>query len=215
MSETARTGGLRERKRAATQAAIERAGLALVLERGYENVTVDMICEAATVSPRTFFNYFGSKEGVVLGALPPFPPDEAVHAFVRASGPSVLEDFLTMVTTALSVHEPHPELSRTRRLAIQRSPELVDRMIARMSDLEDQYAAVLLDRFAAGGRTPDAEPGLEDEARMVVGLAMTVLHYVMRKRRGSPVDAAGGREAIHDAIDLFRRATGDAARGRP
>ncbi|WP_159499680.1 TetR/AcrR family transcriptional regulator [Microbacterium sp. 18062] len=210
MSDTVQPGGLRERKRAATRAAIEQAGLTLVVEHGYEHVTVDMICEAAMVSPRTFFNYFGSKEGVILGVLPPFPQGEAVDAFVHAGGPSVLEDFLEMVTTALSIREPHPEHARLRRQVIQRSPELAARMIARLSDREDQYAAMLLERFAADGRTPEREPGLEDEARMVVGLAMTVLHYVMRKRRGGSLDAAGTRATIHDAIGLIRRATGDA-----
>ena len=42
--------GLRERKRRATRDAIERAAIALVSERGYDNVTVAQICEASSVS---------------------------------------------------------------------------------------------------------------------------------------------------------------------
>ncbi|WAP52224.1 helix-turn-helix domain containing protein [Arthrobacter sp. ATA002] len=66
-------GGLRARKRAAARSTIERAAVTLVLERGYERVTVDMICASGMVSPRTFFNYFGSKEGVFLGPALPRP----------------------------------------------------------------------------------------------------------------------------------------------
>lgn len=58
--------GLRERKKAATRAALSWAALRLTVERGFDNVRVEDIAAAAGVSPRTFNNYFGGKGEAIV-----------------------------------------------------------------------------------------------------------------------------------------------------
>ena len=58
--------GLRERKKQKTKEAIQREAMRLFQEQGYEETTIEEIAEAAEISPSTFFNYFPTKEDVVL-----------------------------------------------------------------------------------------------------------------------------------------------------
>lgn len=62
---------LRERRREQTWTAIHEAALKRVREHGMRGTTVEEIAQEAGVSPRTFFNYFPSKEDAVLGLREP------------------------------------------------------------------------------------------------------------------------------------------------
>ncbi|MFF0001015.1 TetR/AcrR family transcriptional regulator [Streptomyces avermitilis] len=60
------TMGRRERKKAATRKALADAALDLFLERGYDQVSVKDIADAADVSTTTLFKHFPSKEALVF-----------------------------------------------------------------------------------------------------------------------------------------------------
>jgi len=58
--------GLRERKKAKTRALIQEHALRLFREQGYEATSVEVIAEAAEVSPSTVFRYFPTKPDLVI-----------------------------------------------------------------------------------------------------------------------------------------------------
>jgi len=57
--------GLRERKKLKTREALGWAAMRLAAERGLEHVRVEDIATLAGVSPRTFNNYFSSREEAI------------------------------------------------------------------------------------------------------------------------------------------------------
>lgn len=63
--------GLRERKKRETRRHVRETALGLFVERGFEHVTIAEVAAAAGVSANTVYNYFETKENLVL------PPDEA------------------------------------------------------------------------------------------------------------------------------------------
>ncbi|MGA2806028.1 MAG: TetR family transcriptional regulator [Acidimicrobiales bacterium] len=64
--ETGPAGGLRERKKAKTRAAIQHEALRLFREQGYEATTIEQIAATVEIAPSTFFRYFHAKEDLVL-----------------------------------------------------------------------------------------------------------------------------------------------------
>lgn len=58
---------LRQRNRRRTRASIASAAVRLTLELGIDAATIEAISAEANVSPRTFFNYFDSKDDALLG----------------------------------------------------------------------------------------------------------------------------------------------------
>ncbi|ATY16508.1 TetR family transcriptional regulator [Amycolatopsis sp. AA4] len=61
--------GLRERKKRAARRALADAALRIALERGVDQLRVEDIANEVGVSPRTFNNYFSSKEEAVCAFI--------------------------------------------------------------------------------------------------------------------------------------------------
>ena len=95
---TAPPVSLRERKKLATRRLLRRAALELVAERGLANVTVEDIAQAAEVSPRTFFNYFPSKEAVLFGGDPERAADLRERVTSGAPGQSAIDALRVVLT---------------------------------------------------------------------------------------------------------------------
>lgn len=195
---------LRERKRAAMLEQLERAAVELAAEHGYDAVTIEMICEACMTSPRTFYNYLGSKEAAILGPRTPFASEEQVQRFVHEPTDDILVDFLSMVIDSLTENAIDPELYQLRQRVIYTTPELSAKRLAIDGELEARYRAVVVERFRAAGRTDATDAELDDEAHMVIALTRGVLTYTAAKWYEPGFDRTV-RELIEDSIVLVRR----------
>lgn len=99
--------GLRERKKAATRAALSWAAIRLTVERGFDNVKVEDIAAAAGVSPRTFNNYFGGKGEAIVSRHLDRLRRAADELRARPAGEPL---WTAIVEAALTQLEPGPEL---------------------------------------------------------------------------------------------------------
>lgn len=115
----------RELNKAATRQAITDAAMDLLRTRGPGNFTVEDIADAAGISRRTFFNYFGSTEAALASVTFGFL-DTALQQFrLRPAGEPILEsaraalvelaDPMTVAPVAelYSLGQTNPQLSRS------------------------------------------------------------------------------------------------------
>ncbi len=147
-------GGLRERKKRATRAALAEAAVRLAAEHGAEKVTVEAISAAAGVSVRTFFNYFDTRDDAFVVI------DMDAGARIRRAvldapaGLPPLEALREAMVAELAEAEQQHELWRLQAEVLHASPHLLARSVgahlAAEADLADAIAARL--RGAGGGR---------------------------------------------------------------
>ena len=192
---------LRERKKLATRRLLRRVALDLIAERGVANVTVEDIAEAADVSPRTFFNYFPTKEAALFGADPTRGIELRERIVHELPGSPVLEVLRTvMISGAEKVAEDLRDLGGDpadwlRRMKVVRAdPHLRAAHAAQMANLERTITEALAERL---GTDPDRDP----YPGLLCAVATGVFRNSMTSWAGS-----GGTVPLERFIDLSFRA---------
>jgi AcrR family transcriptional regulator len=164
------TLGLRQRKKLKTMAAIQREAIRLFLEKGFQATTIEEIAEAVEISPSTFFNYFSSKEEVVLQD----DLDPVIVAAFNAQPPELspvaaLRNAMRSVFSGLTPEQG--ALLRQRTGLIQRDPETRAAMLNQFTGMVDQVAEVLKARV--GERASDF--AVRNLAGAIIGVLMSAV----------------------------------------
>ncbi len=97
---------LRERKKIQTGMKIWRTAIGLFAERGFDQVSVAEIAAAAEVSKMTVFNYFPSKEDLVMAPMEQHLDEPARVVRERAPGTSAVAALREQFIAALEAFDP-------------------------------------------------------------------------------------------------------------
>ncbi|MGC4941725.1 TetR/AcrR family transcriptional regulator [Kribbella sp. DT2] len=140
--------GLREEKKQATRVALREAALRLALERGAENVRVDDIAEAAGVSPRTYNNYFSSREQAIVAAVTAERDSRVAAAIAaRPAGVRLADALAEAIVEEYTAPRDHDEL-----LLITTSPALRETFLATATAIEEPLATAIDRRLTLAAR---------------------------------------------------------------
>lgn len=164
-----RKPGLRERTRQAVRDQLMAVAWELFVQQGYDATTVDEIAEAAGMSQRSFFRYFGSKEDVVLVKF------EAVGALLAAAlvERPVTEDAWTALRRAFDVIVLATERDPRYGLALLRitgqSPTLRAGRLEQQIRWQELLTPLVAERL--GAPPADADPDVRPAAVTAAALA--------------------------------------------
>ena len=148
------TIGLRERRKLETRRAISGIATALFIERGFDNVTISEVAEAAGVAKMTVTNYFPRKEDLVFDRADTVTGHLAAVVASRAPGESLLAAIRRDYAESLATADGMPVVPGAGFAAlVAGSPALLSRGLE-LSYLREQ---ALGDAIAAetGSDTPE------------------------------------------------------------
>ncbi|WP_405937885.1 TetR/AcrR family transcriptional regulator [Streptomyces sp. NBC_00726] len=204
--------GLRERKKRETRRRLLETATKLFSERGFDQVSVAEIADAADVSKMTVFNYFDSKEDLVFAPLEEHVGDAARIVRERAPGESAVAALRRQFVAAVERHDPavgmgdSPVALGIVRLILE-TPALLTRAHSYFVRTQDQLTEALIEE--------GEEPVI---ARIVASQLLGTRNALLTENRrrllaGEPA-AAVVPDAValaHRGFDLLEKGLGDYA----
>nr|WP_275410305.1 TetR family transcriptional regulator [Streptomyces sp. SID14478] len=177
----------------------------LVREHGFAGVTVEMISNEVGVSPRTFFNYFPSKEAALF-ALPGSLPPALADRFADGAGKdtdSVLRDLGDVLADHLQEAVAGPqELEDMLRIA-EGVPSVLAVFLTQCEAVERDLAGTIARRT---GTAPDSEA-----AELLAGIAMAAVRSGLKRWSRTSDHRDGPAVCVRDSFTALRALLGQGA----
>jgi AcrR family transcriptional regulator len=201
--------GLRESKKVHTRQQIADEAMRLFVLRGFDHVTVAEVAAAATVSEKTVFNYFATKEDLFFDEVP--EREAALVAAISERGPG--ESILSALRR-LQVDEC-PRLCSSGFATFARIIEESTALQAKELEVMARFAQVLADVI-------QREIGVDErDARIAAGLLISVHRQIFRGARKQALAGKHGPAAVRRlrgdlerAYDLLEHGLGDLVQPR-
>lgn len=180
------SAGRRTRKKAATRQAIADAALQLFLERGYDQVSIRDIADAADVSTATVFKHFSGKEALVFDQDEDRESQLIAAVRQRPADQSILDALRHHVLDTWPSIEAHPQAAEFTDL-VNSTPVLRAYAERMWTQYTDSLSAVIADEF-----------GVDHDNLACVALARFVLDIPVLARGRQ--DRRAAIEAIFDIL---------------
>jgi len=199
--------GRRQRRAAETRLRLFRCALQLIAERGFPNVTVEDITEAADVGKGTFFNYFATKDHV-LGVMTEIQLGKVREAVsVTGQGKKAIHSVLHRLMLRLA-EEPgrSPDLARALISSFLASKSVRKMIVGNMMEGHKMIAEVV----AAGQKRGEIDPRLQKERVATQLMQATMGTILLWSAHGE----SALKEWIEDSFQHFWRAVAVSGQGQ-
>jgi AcrR family transcriptional regulator len=189
----------RARKRLAMRESISDVATRLFTERGFDQVTVDEIAEAADVGRMTVFNHFPRKEDMF------FDRDEEIRETLRAAlrhrepGVAPIEAYRLLAHRLASEESPYVEFSDASQGFVE-TIERSETLKARARAIRDELAQVVTVALSSSAGRPadDSAAGLAGVLLVAMWTEAAIQAHRMFRRSRDPEAAKAAFLAVVD-----------------
>jgi AcrR family transcriptional regulator len=161
--------GLRERRKQQTRQAISDVATAMFVERGFDEVTISQVADAAGVAKMTVTNYFPRKEDLVFDRAEAVIGQLARVIETRAPGESMLA----------AIRRDYAEAVARADVTLGMSSTAFARMVADSPVLSSRGLEMLYQRERALGDAIAAETGTDTPQQRLVAALLASVHRVL------------------------------------
>jgi AcrR family transcriptional regulator len=184
------TSGLRERRKQETRRVISGVAMELFAAKGFDEVTISQIADAAGVSKMTVTNYFPRKEDLVFDQAEATIHSLANAVAARAPGESLLaairHDYAERIASDdVTLGPPNPTFARM----VQNSHMLT----SRFREIGELCERTLGDAIAT-------DTGVDDAQQRIVAAQLASIHRVLFAESVSRILAGQPRDAIRQVL---------------
>ena len=163
------TTGLRERRKQQTRQAISDVATGMFADRGFDEVTIAQVADAAGVAKMTVTNYFPRKEDLVFDRADAIVRSLADVIAARAPGESMLA----------AIRRDFAERVARADVTLGLSSAAFARMIENSPALTGRGLEMIYEREQALGDAIAAETGLDEPRQRLVAALLASVHRVL------------------------------------
>jgi AcrR family transcriptional regulator len=197
--------GLRERKKRLMRQLISDTATAMFLARGFEEVRVAEVAVACDVSEKTVYNYFPTKESLVLDREEPMADDIRRVLGPGGAAMSPIQAAVELIAAELGRQYDHwtgPDHNPEDLTLIRRFAEMLENtppLRAAQRDMMDRLVDVAAQAMAARAGVDPEDPEPQIAADALLGL-WRVQYRAMRKYSDGKRSAAEVRDRVLDEV---------------
>ncbi|TXJ04178.1 MAG: TetR/AcrR family transcriptional regulator [Aeromicrobium sp.] len=173
------------------------------LALGPDGVSTAKIAELAGISPRTFFNYFATKEDAILGLGRIHLDDEFIREFLEIKGLTPLQRVVVLTARVLGTAFMSSADPVRRQELAEKYPELLARTSYSAMHARELVMRALITEADELWLGAEGMPTNKEEAYALVVLSFSMVAFAWQSDPGRL--AVAGFEMLNETIALFTK----------